>query len=241
MVEILNARHVTARFPGRRGGPGVCAPRDFSLSVQAGEILGLAGASGCGKSAFAAALLGLLERPGCVVSGVAVFRPKNGPPVDLLALAERELEALRGREIGMIFQDPVSSLHPSRKIRTQFAETLRGQNPALSGGERREIAREALGRMMFAEPDKILASYPFELSGGMCQRVSIALSLVLQPRLLIADEPTTALDVKNQAQVLRLIRETRDRTGMAVVLISHDIGVISAAADRAIQMQAPSP
>jgi peptide/nickel transport system ATP-binding protein/oligopeptide transport system ATP-binding protein len=234
MPELLGVQNMSVCFPTDRGN--VYAPKEINLTLRSGEILGLMGDSGCGKSAFASALLGILERPGCIVGGTATFAYKDDSTVDLLTLTEMGFKPLRGGEIGMIFQDPVSSLHPSRKIRAQFTEMLRARKMAFSHKDCREIAKEMLQRMMFADPDEILASYPFELSGGMCQRVSIALSLALKPRLLIADEPTTALDVKNQAQVLRLIREMRDRTGMSVILISHDIAVVSAAADRVIHM-----
>ncbi|MDR1603267.1 MAG: ABC transporter ATP-binding protein [Gracilibacteraceae bacterium] len=234
MSTLLDVQNMTICFPTERGN--IYAPKEFSLTLRSGEILGLAGDSGCGKSAFASALLGILERPGRAVSGAALFTGQDGSGVDLLRITEQEFQSLRGGEIGMIFQDPVASLHPSRRIRAQFRETLRARGLGAKGSDGRNRMREALQRMMFADPDKILRSYPFELSGGMCQRVAIAFSLALNPRLLIADEPTTALDVKNQAQVLRLLRDMRDQTGMSVILISHDIAVVSAAADRIMQM-----
>jgi ABC-type dipeptide/oligopeptide/nickel transport system ATPase component len=234
---MLEVQNLTICFPDRYGKrAAIIAPDSFNLSLRRGEILGLAGRSGCGKTAFGSALMGLLEKPGYAASGAAIFTRADGASVDLLRLKETQFRRLRGKEIGMIFQDPIAALHPSKKIASQCIETLQAHDRSLTRVDCLKIARDALGRMMFADPKKILQSYSFQLSGGMCQRVAIAMALALRPRLLIADEPTTSLDVKNQAQVLRLIREARDATGMSVILISHDAAVASAAADRVVTM-----
>jgi ABC-type dipeptide/oligopeptide/nickel transport system ATPase component len=233
---VLEVNNCTIVFPSESGG-AVAAPSDFSLSVREREILGLTGPSGCGKTALGTALLGILERPGRVACGSAVYSFRDGGAADIFALPEQKLRKLRGRELGMVFQDPVAALNPSRKISAQFLDVLRTHDRALTRAQRLNAAREMLERMMFAEPDRVMDSYPFELSGGMCQRAVIALALMPRPRLLIADEPTTALDTKNQAQILRLLRELRDSLDMSIILISHDMDVVSAIADTVVRME----
>jgi ABC-type dipeptide/oligopeptide/nickel transport system ATPase component len=234
---MLTVTDLTISFPSA-GGHALTPIRDFCLSVGAGEIVGLAGASGCGKTAFASALLGILEPPGFVERGSAVFTRRDGTAVNLLSLTERQFRQVRGREIGIIFQDPLASLHQARTISAQFSETLRAHNVGDTRAKRDEIAAEWLDKMRLANPNKILASYPFEISGGMCQRVTIAMALAPRPRLLIADEPTTALDAQNQEQIMRLIREARDDCGASVILISHDLRLIERTCDRNTRMRA---
>ena len=231
---MLDVSDLTVIFP-MPDGTTLTPLADFCLSIGVGEIVGLCGPSGCGKTVFATALLGILEPPGFIAGGRAVFMCRDGESVDLFTLNERQFRQVRGREIGMIFQDPVASLHPARKISAVFTETLRAHCARLSQSLCHEIAEEWLGKMRFAEPKKILASYPFELSGGMCQRVAIAMALALHPRLLIADEPTTALDVKNEDQILRLLLDARNESGMAILLISHDMDVVTSVSDRIVR------
>ena len=232
MLDVIG---LTVKFPTL--GVNAATPfTDFQFSIGTGEIVGLCGPSGCGKTTFATALLGILEPPGFVAGGSAVFTRRNGESVDLFALSEKYFRQLRGKEIGMIFQDPVASLHPANKISAQFTDTLRAHNTRLSRAQCLKTAEGWFDKMGFSEPKKIIASYPFELSGGMCQRVTIAMALALHPSLLIADEPTTALDVKNEEQILTMIRDARDRFGTSVILISHDLMVVTSVADRTVRL-----
>ena len=210
-----------------------------SLRLAAGETLGIVGETGCGKSVLARSLLRLNPAPPArVVSGSIRFEG-----VDILTLSEREMRRLRGRRIAMVFQDPVSYLNPLLAIGTQMADALRGQHQAAgetqpSRAEARARAAALLASVGLAEPARLLDSHPHQLSGGMRQRVLIAMALAGNPALLVADEPTTALDVTVQAQVLALIAGlVRDR-GLALLLISHDLGVIAASCARVAVMYA---
>lgn len=232
---MLDVTGLTISFPSADSG-AVMPVDDFNFSIKEGEIAGLTGASGCGKTTFATALLGILEPPGYISKGSAFFVCRSTDTIDLFSLNEKQFRLIRGREIGMIFQDPVASLHPARKIAAQFAEVLRSHNRELLRKECDELAAQWLGEMRFTDPKKILGAYPFELSGGMCQRVTVAMALALRPRLLIADEPATALDAENERQILRLIGEARDRYGTSVILISHDTALVSSVADRVVRM-----
>jgi peptide/nickel transport system ATP-binding protein len=203
-----------------------------SFELDPGEILALVGESGCGKSMTALAIMRLLPPVARPVSGRVLLEGD-----DLLALSEAEMRRVRGARVSIVFQEPVSSLDPLMTVGDQLVEAVRAHQPL-----RRDAARaralamlEAVG---IAEPSRQLGQYPFELSGGMCQRVMIATALAGKPSVLLADEPTTALDVTIQAQILRLIKSLRAETGTAVVLITHDLGVVADMADRVLVMYA---
>ncbi|MEU8698133.1 ABC transporter ATP-binding protein [Streptomyces sp. NPDC048680] len=209
----------------------VHAVRDVSLRVHAGETLAVVGESGSGKSATALSVLGLNPSPPCVVpSGRIMFDGQ-----DLLTLTEKELGRIRGREIAMVFQDPMTSLDPLQRVGAQVAEVLRHHTGA-SRAEARQAALAALDEVGIPEPELRYRQYPHELSGGLRQRVMIATALVARPRILIADEPTTALDVTVQRQILDLLVELQRRHDMAVVLITHDLAVVAESADRVVVM-----
>ena len=204
-----------------------------SWSVYPGETLAVVGESGCGKSVTSLSVLRLIASPpGRIVSGRLMFEGKN-----LLDLGEAELRAIRGNEISMIFQEPMTSLNPVLTIGRQIAETLvLHQN--MTQGQAMQRAVEMLHLVKIPEPERRVTQYPHELSGGMRQRVMIAMALSCNPKLLIADEPTTALDVTIQAQILDLMRELKEKTGAAIVLITHDLGVVAEMAQRVVVMYA---
>jgi oligopeptide/dipeptide ABC transporter ATP-binding protein len=211
----------------------------IDLELAAGETLGIVGETGCGKSVLARSLLRLNEEPPArVVSGTILFEG-----VDVLKLPEAAMRRLRGRRIAMVFQDPASYLNPLLTIGTQMEDAIRGQEAALGGiaRPRRAIhagAAELLASVGLAEPHRLLASHPHQLSGGMRQRVLIAMALAGNPILLVADEPTTALDVTVQAQVLALVAGLVAQKGLALMLISHDLGVVAASCARVAVMYA---
>jgi peptide/nickel transport system ATP-binding protein len=204
-----------------------------SYSVKSGETLGVVGESGCGKSVTALSILRLVASPpGRTVGGAIHFDGRN-----LLDLSEAEMEAIRGNEISMIFQEPMTSLNPLLTIGRQVGEAL-VQHRGLSWREAMDEATEMLRRVHIPEPERRVHAYPHQLSGGMRQRAMIAMALSCNPKLLIADEPTTALDVTIQAQILDLMRELQQKTGTAIVLITHDMGVVAENADRVVVMYA---
>ena len=204
-----------------------------SFSLAPGEVIGIVGESGSGKSLTALSILRLVPSPpGRIASGRIGFRDRN-----LLELSERAMNAVRGAEIAMIFQEPMTALNPVFTIGEQIAETLR-IHEGLDRRAARERARGLLQKVGISNPAQRLDQYPHELSGGMRQRVMIAIALACQPQLLIADEPTTALDVTIQAQILALLRDLQRELGMAVVLITHDLGVIAQVVDRVAVMYA---
>ena len=204
-----------------------------SFSLDQGRTLGLVGESGCGKSVTATSILRLVPSPpGKILGGSIRF---NG--TDLLQLPREKLPEIRGRNIAMIFQDPMTSLNPVFTVEKQMDEVLKLRF-GLEGHEARERSAEMLSTVGIAEPYSRLASYPHELSGGMKQRVMIAMALMCEPQLLIADEPTTALDVTIQAQILHLIRQLQKRTGAAVLFITHDMGVVAEMCDAVAVMYA---
>jgi peptide/nickel transport system ATP-binding protein len=207
---------------------------DLSFGIEEGEILGIVGESGCGKSLTALSIAGLLSPPALVCGGRGIFKNE----VDLFRLEEEELRRIRGKEISFIFQEPFSSLNPLMKIGAQIAETLE-----VHGEKDRELIRRRVLALMeklgLPEAEKLLINaYPHQLSGGMCQRVMIALAIIAGPRLLIADEPTTALDITTQAQILGLIQELNREQGTAILFISHDLGVINKICGRVLVMYA---
>jgi peptide/nickel transport system ATP-binding protein len=204
-----------------------------SLSVEAGEVLAIVGESGSGKSAAVMALLGLNQGPNARFQGRAIFGGR-----DLLKASNAELQQIRGGEIAMVFQDPMSSLDPVYRIGRQIVEQIRAHEPDVSRAQARDRAVELIERMGIPRAHDRISSYPHEFSGGMRQRVMIAMALSCSPKLLIADEPTTALDVTVQAQILDELRRIRDETGMGIILVTHDLGVVAEIADRIMVMYA---
>jgi peptide/nickel transport system ATP-binding protein len=231
MTTLLDIEKLSVRFPTTRGD--VHALEDLSFSIREGETVALVGESGSGKSTAALALSRLIpETSGSVISGRVVFEGR-----DLLALPPRDLRRVRGRRIGMIFQDPMMALNPVFTIGWQIAEPLR-EHLGLSERAARDRAVELLSQVAIPAPERRIDQYPHSLSGGMRQRVMIAIALACQPSLLIADEPTTALDVTVQAQVLALIRQLKTEFGTAVLFITHDLGVVWETAERVVVMYA---
>ncbi|WP_432565235.1 ABC transporter ATP-binding protein [Kineococcus sp. SYSU DK003] len=224
-MSLLEVEDLRVRF-SRKGGPTTTAVDGVSFSVDAGEVVGLVGESGCGKSVTSLAVMGLLPTRGTEVSGSVRF---DG--TDLLTLSPGQLAQRRGRDLAMVFQDPMTSLNPVLTLGRQLTEVLRTH----TGLSRAAAAREAvdlLGRVGIPDPRRRVGEYPHQLSGGMRQRVLIAIALACSPRLIIADEPTTALDVTIQAQVLDLLTTLVRESGTAMVLITHDLGVVAATCDR---------
>ena len=227
---VLEVRDLRVDFPGRHGT--VTALDGVSLTLRPGEILGVVGESGAGKSMTGLAIQGLLEPPGHIAGGEIHV---NGRRIDNLPL--RQMEKIRGREIGAIFQDPLTSLNPLFTVGAQLVETIR-IHLDMTKAEARARAIDLLRQVGIPAPEDRVDHYPHQFSGGMRQRVVIALALSAEPRLIIADEPTTALDVSIQAQIIALLRRLCDDTGTAVMLVTHDMGVIAEAADRVAVMYA---
>jgi oligopeptide transport system ATP-binding protein len=223
MTPLLEVDGLDVRLPTRDGLRTVV--HDFGASVAAGEVYGIAGESGSGKTMTMLALLQLLPRGG-VAEGSARFGDR-----DLLQLRGRGRLDVRGREIGMVFQDPMTSLHPMMSVGAQLTEHAR-RHLGLSRKAALARAAELLGEVRIPDPEAALRAYPHQFSGGMRQRIAIASALICEPRMLIADEPTTALDVTVQAGILRLLDRLRREHGLTVVLITHDLGVMSSIADR---------
>ena len=228
---LLEVRDLTIHFFTEEGV--IQAVEDVNFEIYPGEVLGLVGESGCGKSVTGLSLLRLLAiPPGRIIHGNILFDGKS-----LLSLEEKEMERVRGNDISMIFQEPMTSLNPVFTIGDQIVEAIllhQGSDKA----EARRKAVEMLDRVKIPSPEKTIDSYPHQLSGGMRQRAMIAMALSCQPKLLIADEPTTALDVTIQAQVLQLLREIQREMETSVMLITHDLGVVSEIADRVAVMYA---
>lgn len=210
----------------------VKAVEGVDLDIHANRTLCVLGESGCGKSIMARSILRIVDAPGRIVEGSILYTAADGRSVDLARArpGSRQLRDIRGQDISMIFQEPMSSLGPITKIGKQITETIL-LHRRVSKAEAREAAIEMLDRVGIPKPAERMESYPFELSGGMRQRAMIAMALVCRPRLLIADEPTTALDVTTQAQILDLIAELKDELNMAVMLITHDLGVVAEVAE----------
>ena len=230
MSHLLTISDLTIAFTGDTGTHEVTD--HLSLTLDEGEVVCLVGESGCGKSVTSMSLLGLLGPGGSVKEGSICYEDR-----DLLTLSEKELDQIRGKEISMIFQDPMSSLNPVFTIGYQIMEGLRIH----LGLKKREAwvrAVELLDRVGMKEPEMVMKSYPHTLSGGMRQRAIIAMALACNPKLLIADEPTTALDVSVQAQIMELLKRLQKESRMAVLLITHDMGVVSHMADRVLVMYA---
>jgi peptide/nickel transport system ATP-binding protein len=228
--ELLSVRGLTIGFP-TLGGILLAADR-IDFDVRTGRTVGLVGESGCGKSVTLRSLLGLVPFPGEVLAGEVRWRGE-----DISGASKRRFAALRGTEISMIFQDPAACLNPVFTVGDQITETLR-KRAGLGKRDARKRAVELFDRVGLPSPERRLAAYPHELSGGMRQRVMIAIAISARPKLLLADEPTTALDVTTQEQILALLVELQTEYGMAIVLVTHDLGVIAETCDEVIVMYA---
>lgn len=217
---LLQVRDLTIVF--EIGGKEAPVVNDLSFEIGAGETLGIVGESGCGKSMTALALLGLVPQPsGRIASGSILFDGR-----DLTQLSERQMEDIRGNDISMVFQEPMTSLNPVFSVGEQIAETVR-THQSMTRMEAEKHAVEMLGLVGIPSPEQRVREFPHQLSGGMRQRVMIAIALACRPKLLVADEPTTALDVTVQAQIFDLFSELQDTMGTAILMITHDIGVIA--------------
>ena len=228
-APLLEVADLSVRFETDEGT--VHAVDRLSFALAPGEVLGIVGESGCGKTVTCLSLVRLLPET-AVIGGTALF---DG--VDLLALTTRQLQSIRGRDISFVFQEPATSLNPVFTVERQIGEVLR-KHLGLSRREARERTVDLLRLVRIPAPERRLREYPHQLSGGMRQRVMIAMALACDPKVLIADEPTTALDVTTQAGILELMRDIRDRLGTAIVLITHDLGVVAGFADRVLVLYA---
>ncbi|HEY3712106.1 MAG TPA: ABC transporter ATP-binding protein [Amycolatopsis sp.] len=230
MTSLLEIRDLHVEF--RLGTGIVNAVEGVGFAVDAGETLAVVGESGSGKTATALSVLRLNPEPPCVYPAGEVLLDGR----DLFRLSEKDLRKIRGNDVAMVFQDPMTSLNPLKRVGAQVAEVLRRHQNA-PRGQAREGAVAALREAGIPDPERRADQYPHQLSGGLRQRVMIAMALVGRPRVLIADEPTTALDVTVQAQILELLVDLQRRHGMAIVLITHDLGVVAEVADRVVVMR----
>ncbi|HAS6164274.1 TPA: ATP-binding cassette domain-containing protein [Vibrio vulnificus] len=222
---VLSVKNLETEFQTDDGAVQVL--HGVSFDVKKGRTLGLVGESGCGKSVTSMSIMGLLPKPyGRVIGGEILYRGK-----DLITLPADEMYAMRGDRISIIFQDPMTALNPVHTVGKQLMEVLKLHRPDLDRKARREQALEMLKKVRIPMPEKRLDEYPHNLSGGMRQRVMIAMALACKPEILICDEPTTALDVTVQASILELINELQEETGMAVIFITHDLGVVAEICD----------
>lgn len=228
--NLLEVRGLTTQFTTPNGVAS--AVNEVSLYLKPGEILGLVGESGSGKSVTGFSIMGLIDEPGQVVAGEVYFKGQ-----DLRLLSERQMRAIRGNRIAMIFQDPMMTLNPVLRIETQMIETLKAHEK-ISTAQAKVRVIEALALMGVASPEERLRAFPHEMSGGMRQRVAIAIALLLRPDLIIADEPTTALDVTIQAQILSEVQNLSQKYGTALIWITHDLSVVAGLADRLAVMYA---
>lgn len=229
--NVLEIRGLNSYFFTEKGvAPAVDG---LDLDIPKGKIIGLVGESGCGKSMTAKSIMGLLKYPGRVAGGSIRFEDQ-----DLTKLSDKELRKICGNDISMIFQEPMTSLNPVLKVGRQVRETLLVHNPTMSKAEAKQRVVEMFQRVGIPEAEKRYDCYPHELSGGLRQRVMIAMAMVCKPKLLIADEPTTALDVTIEAQILRLMKELRDETDMSVLIITHNMGVVAEICDYVYVMYA---
>ena len=229
--NVLEIRGLNSYFFTEKGvAPAVDG---LDLDIPKGKIIGLVGESGCGKSMTAKSIMGLLKYPGRVAGGSIRFEDQ-----DLTRLSDKELRKICGNDISMNFQEPMTSLNPVLKVGRQVRETLLVHNPTMSKAEAKQRVVEMFQRVGIPEAEKRYDCYPHELSGGLRQRVMIAMAMVCKPKLLIADEPTTALDVTIEAQILRLMKELRDETGMSVLIITHNMGVVAEICDYVYVMYA---
>ncbi|MCC5978186.1 MAG: ABC transporter ATP-binding protein [Salinarimonas sp.] len=227
---VLEVRNLRVEFPNRRGN--LVAVDDVSFTVNEGEVLGVVGESGAGKSMTGSAVIGLLEPPGRIAGGEVLL---DGERID--NLSPEAMRRVRGKRIGMVFQDPLTSLNPLYTVGRQLTETIQ-THQNVSDSQARKQAIDLLAEVGIPAPEKRIDQYPHQFSGGMRQRVVIALALCVNPRMIIADEPTTALDVSIQAQIIKLLKRLCEDHGAAVMLITHDMGVIAETADRVAVMYA---
>ena len=229
MMPLLRISNLDVRYKE------TFAVRQFSLDISPGEVVALVGESGSGKSSLGLALLGLLD--GASVSGSAQLQLRSNIDVDLVSATDREMQALRGSDITMVSQEPMSSLNPMYRIGSQIVEAIQ-VHKRIDSREARRISTELLARMGIGSPERCMNSYPHQLSGGQKQRVAIAMAVANRPQLLVADEPTTALDVTVQAQIIVLLSELRRQYNMAILFITHDLNLARRFADRVVVMYA---
>jgi oligopeptide/dipeptide ABC transporter ATP-binding protein len=227
-VSLLEIEALRVEFPGADGP--LAAVKGVDLALEAGEVVGLVGESGSGKSLTCRAVMRMIPEPGQIAGGSVRYDGE-----DVLGLSTAKLRDLRAHSIGMIYQNPFGSLNPTLRVGAQIAETLK-VNRGMGRGAAKTEAVALLDRVGIEDPERRARAYPHELSGGMCQRVMIAIATASSPRLMLADEPTTALDVTTQAQILKLLGQMRAEEGMAMLLVSHDFGVIAQACDRVAVM-----
>lgn len=232
---LLEVKDLKTQFKLSKGT--IYAVNGVSFNVHEGEILGIVGESGCGKSVTALSILRLIEAPGRIVDGEVYLYDGKGSKTNLLPLTESQMDLVRGDKISMVFQDPMTSLNPVYTVGFQIIEPLK-KHRHMNDTEAKKIAIELLHRVGIPEAPLRMNEYPHRLSGGMRQRVMVAMAVACRPRLLIADEPTTALDVTIQAQILDLIRELKDEIGTSVIIITHDLGVIAEMANQVAVMYA---
>jgi peptide/nickel transport system ATP-binding protein/oligopeptide transport system ATP-binding protein len=223
--KILELKHVTTRF--RFGGKELIAVNDVSMVVYEKEIVGLVGESGCGKSMTAFSILGIVPLPGEIIRGEIYFKGKN-----ILKLGYKEMRKIRGGGISLIYQDPLSSLNPSFNIYWHLNEILKAHKPGLKRREKFELVINSLKKVGIVNPEEKIFQYPHQFSGGMRQRVVIAMSLLLNPSLIIADEPTTSLDVTTQKEIFNLIEKLKEELSISFIVISHDLYLIGERCDR---------
>jgi len=230
--NLLEVKHLRTEFFSSKKS-SVTAVDDVSFDIKKGEIVGLVGESGCGKSVTSLSIMQLLkDTPGKITNGEVIFQGRN-----LLDASKKEMLDIRGDKMSMIFQEPMSSLNPSMRIDKQMIEGIRLHTP-LTKAEARKKAADILSQVGIPDPQRVLKNYPHQLSGGMSQRVMIAMAMSCEPDLLIADEPTTALDVTIQAQILELMKKIQQDKGMSILLITHDLGVVAEMCSRVIVMYA---
>lgn len=230
MPQLLEVNNLTTAFQTDYGSS--MTVDHVSFRVSEGEVVCIVGESGCGKSVTSLSIMGLLKKGGAVTDGSVLFDGK-----ELLSMTEKELDQIRGNELTMIFQDPLTSLNPVLTIGSQLTESIR-RHMGLSKEKAKERAISLLDKVGMSEAEKMMKKYPHTLSGGMRQRVMIAMAIACNPKLLIADEPTTALDVTIQAQIMKLLHRLQKENGMSVILITHDIGLVANMADRVLVMYA---
>ena len=234
-APLLEMEEVSIAYRTKRGP--LQAVSRVSFQVGQGESVALIGESGCGKTTLASSVVGILPLSASVTSGKILFRQPDGRTVDLLALGKKQLRPLLWEQISMMFQASQSSFNPVKRIRTQFIDTARAHNPGMHAGQILRRSSELLELVML-DPGKILPAFPHEISGGMKQRTLLALALLLNPRLIILDEPTTALDLITQEKILALLNRLKAQFGFSLLFITHDLGIVSELADTVVTMYA---